>query len=297
MDLRIGYFPLLDAALALRQAHDFVRFQPFNGPMQAMAGRLDAGDRARLDEIGTATRGWLGVIEALLDPPGLGLLGLEEGLPRLEHGTGFGVEAAAPLLAHTLRAELAPEAGRRARPLLAASDASARGIRAEGLWDYVLGLSDRVVRTPGGELRFRITPELRVCPEELERVILTPSLFASRRLTFWKHGSTLLLYGSVAGPGPVDDPPESLLISALAVADRTRLRMLRRLAQGACSNLQMAEFLGVNPSTASRHFKLFKDAGFVQLLAGEDGRSGYALAPAALTAALATIADYVKGGE
>lgn len=297
MELRIGYFPVLDAALVLRQAYDFVRFQPFNPLMESCAGRLSAGDRALVEATGEATRGWLEVIEALLDPGDAGLLGLEEGLVRLDGGdleaAGTSLAAARPLLAQVLRTDLAPEASRRARHLLEAAEAIARGIRKDGLWAYVLGLSDRVRRGRNGELEFRIKPELRVREEDLERVIVMPSLVLSRQMAFWKSGATLLLYVSMSAPLPVDGPPESLLLSAMAVGDRTRLRMLRYLAGRSCTNLEMAGLLGVNPSTASRHFKLFKNAGFVELREGEGGRSEYELASGAIVAALGAIADYI----
>lgn len=305
MEFRIGYFPVLDAALALRQAFDYVRFQPYNPLMEAIANRFSAGDRARIDEAAEVSRGWLWVIESLLEPGAVGLMGLEEGLLRLEQGglSGSGGRIPDPalasirlLLTQVLRSGIAPEASRRARLLVDTTAAISQGIQQTGVWDYILGISDRVCRSRSGEYIFRIKPELRVREEEVERVIVMPSLVATRRLAFWKSASTLLLYVSTASSAVVDDPPDTLLLSALAVGDRTRLRMLRHLAGRPCTNLEMAEFLGVNPSTASRHFKLFKDAGFVEPRDGEGGRVEYELLPEALAAALGAIVDFVKGG-
>jgi DNA-binding transcriptional ArsR family regulator len=73
--------------------------------------------------------------------------------------------------------------------------------------------------------------------------------------------------------------------------------MLRRLAQGTCNNLGMAVFLGMNPSTVSRHFKVFKDAGFVELHEGADGRAEYELIPEAMTAAFGAISNFIQGRE
>jgi DNA-binding transcriptional ArsR family regulator len=309
MELRIGYFPVLDAALVLRQAFDFVRFQPYNPVMEALAARFTARDKALLEEGGEVTRRWLWVIEALLEPQAAGLLGVEEGLLRLEHGAlpdGHVPDGHVPepiltagrqLLARVLRTGIAPEASRRARQLLEATSAINRGIQEAGAWEYLLGLSDRVYRAKTGEFVFRIKPELRVREEEVTRILVTPSLVVTRRLSFWRSGSTMLFYVSIASPATADDPPDSLLLSALALGDRTRLRMLRRLAGHPSTNLEMAGFLGVNPSTASRHFKLFKDAGFVDVREAEEGRTEYELAPEAVSVALEAIVQFIQGGR
>jgi len=291
MELRIGYYPVLDAALALRQAFESIRFQPFNPVMEAIAERFTPAQRAELEALGERTGGWLQVLGALLEREAPGLLGLEEGLLRLEAAQ----EPALTMVAQVLRGGISTEASRRARNLQEATAAIHRGVQAAGVWDYVLGLSDRVARARSGEYVFRIKPEMRVREAEVARIVLTPSLVATRRLTFWRNEETVLFCVSGgAAPAP-EEPSDGLLLSALAVGDRTRLRMLRRLAEQPCSNLEMAEFLGVNPSTASRHFKLFKDAGFVEVR--EDaGRTEYELAPVALATALGAIVDYIKGG-
>ena len=318
MELRIGYFPVLEAALALRQAFEPVRFSPFNPAMQGIHDRLGAEARAQVEELGEATDGWLSVLGVLLEPESAGLKGVEEGLlqlareplaalPLLAKGSFPGMGrvsripaepaalAAGALLARVLRTGIAPEAARHTRVLLAASEAIARGVREAGLWPYLLGISDRFRLTRDGELVFRIKPEFRLREQEVDRVVVAPSLVATRRLTFWRNGRSLVFFLSAAAPACPDDPPDGLLLTALAVGDRTRLRMLRRLAHGPCTNLQMAEFLGVNPSTACRHFKVFKDAGFVELREG--GRAEYELAPEGVDAAFRAIQDFIQGKE
>jgi hypothetical protein len=59
MDLRIGYFPVLDAALALRQSFESQRFAPFNPVMLGIHDRLGKAGRAQVDQVGDATDGWL----------------------------------------------------------------------------------------------------------------------------------------------------------------------------------------------------------------------------------------------
>ena len=119
MELRIGYFPVLDAALALRQAFESIRFQPYNPAMEAIAERFSPADRDAIEGLGEGTGGWLQVIGALLERDAEGLLGLEEGLLRLEDAG----EPAKARLAQVLRTGIAPEASRRARSLLEATAA------------------------------------------------------------------------------------------------------------------------------------------------------------------------------
>lgn len=318
MELRIGYFPVLEAALALRQSYDSVRFSPFNPAMQGIQDRLSPVERAQVEEVGTATDGWLAVLGILLEDGAAGLKGPEEGLMQLAHmpqvalpfqargpfeglgrisvlpGAGV-VEDAGALLAQVLRSGIAPEAARKSRCLLEAAGAIAQGVKEAGPWPYLLGISDRLQRARSGELVFRIKPEFRLREEEVRRLVITPSLVATRRLTFWRNGPTLVFFVASSAPSAPDDPPDGLLLAALAVGDRTRLRMLRRLAEGPCTNLEMAEFLGVNPSTASRHFKVFKDAGFVEIREG--ARAEYQLLPEGMEAAFRAIVGFVMGRE
>lgn len=320
MELRIGYFPVLEAALALRQLFEPVRFSPFNPAMQGIHDRLGEAERSQVEALGEAMDGWLSVLGILLEPASAGLKGLEEGLLQLAQEPasalplrakgpfpGMGrtapvpseasVLAASALLGRVLRSGISMEAARNARALLQASEAIALGVREAGVWPYLLGISDRLHRTRSGEIAFRIKPEFRMKEAEATRIVLAPSLVATRRLTFWRNGPSLVFFVAVTAPSRLDDPPDGLLLAALAVGDRTRLRMLRRLAQGACTNLQMAEFLGVNPSTASRHFKVFKDAGFVELREGEGGRAEYELVPEGMDAAFRAIHAFVQGKE
>ena len=296
MDLRLGYYPVLDAALGLRQLHEGLRFAPFGPAMETLRERL-ASEAAAVEAVGAATEGWLGVLESLLGPEAAGLAGAEEGLVRLESAAAGAAGSAEALVAKALRAVVAPEAARRSRALVASVEAIGRGLAAAGPWDYLAGLSDRLKRAGPGELLYKIKPAFRFREEEVERLVVTPSLLATRRLTFWRRGGTFLFFVGGEGEPEADEAPDGVLLAALALADRTRLRMLRRLSASACGNAEMADFLGVNPSTASRHFKLFKDAGLVELRGAEGARLEYELAPEGLDAALRAIAEYVQGGR
>ena len=312
MELRLGYFPVFDAALVLRQVAESVRFSPFSPEMEAAARELGAEELARVEAVGAATRNWLGVLEALIAPDSAGTLGAEEGarllareperaLPRLTDGmtgTAAGRETtleAAHLLALVLDKGIAPLAARQSRRLKSAVDDLDAALSGMTPWDYFLGLTDRVCRKEAGILGFRIKPEFSMAEAEVERLIVLPSLVATRRLIFWHRGRDLVFFVAAEARQSDDEPADGLLLATLALADRTRLKMLRRLASGPCGNNEMAQALGVNPSTASRHFKLFKDAGFVELR-GEGARLEYEFSRKAVEAAFASILGYIEGG-
>ena len=312
MELRLGYFPVLDAALVLRQVSESVRFSPFSPEMEAVASELGTEELARVEAVGAATRNWLGVLEALIAPDSAGTLGAEEGarilvreperaLPRLTDGmTGVTVDRettleAARLIALVLGKGIAPLAARQSRRLTAAVDGLDAALAGQSPWDFFLGLTDRVYRKEAGVLGFRIKPEFSMAEAEVERLIVLPSLVATRRLTFWHRGHDLVFFVAAEARQSDDEPADGLLLATLALADRTRLKMLRRLASGPCGNNEMAQALGVNPSTASRHFKLFKDAGFVELR-GEGARLEYEFSRRAVEAAFASILGYIEGG-
>lgn len=79
----------------------------------------------------------------------------------------------------------------------------------------------------------------------------------------------------VAAP---DRPPETLLAWMEALADATRLRLLRALERGELSVLELCEALAVPQSTASRHLKHLADHGWLRVR--REGTQGfYGLSP------------------
>ena len=89
-----------------------------------------------------------------------------------------------------------------------------------------------------------------------------------------------------------------LLLKTMALNDRTRLKMLKILSSANYSTGNMAEILNVNSSTISRHFKLFKDAGYVDISAQEGNSIYYSLNENELKNSFNMIFDYIlnKGG-
>jgi DNA-binding transcriptional ArsR family regulator len=127
-------------------------------------------------------------------------------------------------------------------------------------------------------LNVHIKPEHVIQLDKMQSAIVMPSIYASRRLTFWYSGHSYLFYISLDTFSYENiEPSDMLLLKTLAVNDRTRLKMLKLMADRSYSTNEMAERLNMNASTVSRHFKVFKDAGFVDISSQEGNFIYYSL--------------------
>ena len=77
---------------------------------------------------------------------------------------------------------------------------------------------------------------------------------------------------------PAPRSPGPLLAWMEALADATRLRILRALERGELSVLELCEALAVPQSTASRHLKHLADRGWIRARR-EGTQTFYGLAP------------------
>jgi DNA-binding transcriptional ArsR family regulator len=125
-----------------------------------------------------------------------------------------------------------------------------------------------------------------------------PSIFASRNLTFWHKDNNYLFFVSKGSrtSQPLE-PSDQLILKTLAFNDKTRLKMLRLLSTDNYNTAEMSEKLNNNPSTISRHFKLFKDAGYVNIFSQEGNFINYSLNHSEIEKSLKEIANYIMGGE
>jgi DNA-binding transcriptional ArsR family regulator len=89
------------------------------------------------------------------------------------------------------------------------------------------------------------------------------------------------------------EPSDMLLLRTLAVNDRTRLKMLKLLVSRSYSTNEMAERLNVNASTVSRHFKVFKDAGFVDISSQEGNFIYYSLNIKEIRSSFKDVLNYI----
>ncbi|MBN2148626.1 MAG: winged helix-turn-helix transcriptional regulator [Anaerolineales bacterium] len=117
---------------------------------------------------------------------------------------------------------------------------------------------------------------------EAEEVILTPSYWTSP-LVGYAHITAqrmLLLFGArppemTLVPGEV--VPDALLHSLKAMADPTRLRVLRYLASQPMTPTQLAQQLRLRAPTVIHHLNALRLAGLVQIFLDESGEKRYTI--------------------
>lgn len=132
---------------------------------------------------------------------------------------------------------------------------------------YIARFTDRVtVAGDGGALLMHWGQGMRVAVGDLDRILFVPSAFCPRRLMFYRAGATqLFFYDPMRDvvPAEVEEAPESLVLGFSALADLTRLRLLRLIALESMPAQEMARRLELNESTVSRHLRLMVEAGLV----------------------------------
>ena len=306
MKLRIGYYPMLDITLALRQLCCPERFQPFSPHMEAAMDKLPAEERSNIEQFAGPTDEWLAVMENLLEMAVCGISGPEETVLKLdENPQGFIKTVSATdnakliaLLADLWSNTFNHEIARSGKVLYEKSREISKSIAEVGLLEFLVRLSDRVEKLDYHSLKYKIKPEHFIDFDKAATVLVMPSLFASRTLTFWHKDNNYIFYVSVeaaknAGP----EPSDMMLMAALALNDRTRLKMLRLLSGNNYSATEISELLDMNASTISRHFKLFKDANFIDIFLQQGNTVYYTLKHEEIRKAVDSIINYIKGDK
>jgi DNA-binding transcriptional ArsR family regulator len=161
---------------------------------------------------------------------------------------------------------------------------------------FICRFSDRVSVAGDGEaIILHWGKGMRVPLEELDRILFVPSAFSPRRLMFYRLGPVQIFFYNPLHEEPDDaeEPPESLLLGYSALADATRLRLLRLIARESMPAQEMARRLGLNESTVSRHLRLLVEAGVV----GRERQEGkfiiYGLAPARIDEMTTAVKAYL----
>jgi DNA-binding transcriptional ArsR family regulator len=158
------------------------------------------------------------------------------------------------------------ETGRYGKNVLEKVISISESVEKQGLMDFVLKTSDRMEKYGENSLKVHIKPDHIINLDEVNSSVLMPSIYASRSLTFWYSGLDYIFYISLDAQSYDNiDPSDMMMLRTLAVNDRTRLKMLKLLYSRSYTTNEMAEKLNMNASTVSRHFKVFKDAGFVDI--------------------------------
>ncbi len=108
-------------------------------------------------------------------------------------------------------------------------------------------------------------------PEDagLRRVVLLPSYWMRPWLVIGHAGADTEVISTVVADEflvlPSEEPPPALVKLAKALADESRLRLLRRMASGPISLSEATEALDVTKATAHHHLSILRQAGLVAM--------------------------------
>ena len=299
MQTKIGYYPLLDAALAMRQIFSVERFKPFCPSLEIIDSRITKEDREQVMSIAPFTEEWLDVIKNLIDLTMEGIVSTEELFLKAFHSPALffghsGTSEHVDFLSEIFYNHVSVEASKYTKQIRKKSIEISEASSTQGIIDYILSLSDRFEKTDSNRIKFNIKPELSVSIEDIETIIVMPSVFSSRNVSFWYSGNVFLFFVALDSKVmSLEEPSDMLLLRTLAFNDKTRLKMLKTLAHSALSANEMAEIMGVNASTVSRHFKVFKDTGFVDIQSQEGNSVYYSINENEIKKSIETIYDYI----
>lgn len=153
------------------------------------------------------------------------------------------------------------------------------------------------VRLPPEELIDVATAGIRYVPEPgIERILLVPHVVSRPWSIFTEAGATkIICYGVAEQHVTGDAPPDPLVLAYKALGDETRLRILRRLAEGPAALHELAELLGLAKSTVHGHLLVLRTGGLV--VADVAKKTGYRLRRETLAESAALLESYLEGTE
>ena len=327
MVVKVAYFELFEMFLALRQFFSNNRFKPFNSSMNSFAENLSPNQKESIYSYGILTNGYLSalknllkiklsdsgsddthILEILKNPHCLflseddpindeqilsdfhALLGFYQSEEHLSSSIISTVSTLWREVFSSIKAQYSRDIFEKTKII---SDA----LLENDAISYLSTLSDRFY-VEKGVVHFRIKPEFCISIDEIENIIIMPSVFSSRNLTFWYEGKNLLFFISLeAHRKKKFEPSDMLLLMTSSLNDRSRLKILKLLFGKNCTAGELAHSLQLNPSTVSRHLKVFKDAGFINIFSNDRKKIIYAINKAEIDNFLDKLNQYLTDQE
>lgn len=307
MKIKLGYYPMLDMFLGLRQIYSAERFKPFNPVIEAIDSKLSQEERVFIIEIGDISRGWLNIIEAAIECTLVNVVSAEEFILKLYNSeidifkrceASYDLVNFADKLSSLWQNYFNSEVAKSTKIVFEKSIEINKSMNDSGLKNYLTRITDRVVPLEDGNLKVLIKPEHIIEVDELQNIILMPSVFSCRNFSFWNKNNDYVFYISIDQAKEQQmEPSDMLLLKTSALSDKTRLKMLRIMSRSNFTTMDMAAMLNMNPSTVSRHFKLFKDAAFVDIYTQEGNFIFYSLNIEEIKKSFSMILNYIQGEE
>ena len=304
MNVKVGYYPVLDMVLAFRQIYSVERFKPFITSLDNIFNKMGEEEKQFIFKFGDETRGWLHALEKLIDITLHHTASTEELIVNLikdpkvllrNEEYGEQVRGSGENFKGIYQTYFNSEISKNNKVIFDKVIEISNNIDEQGVINYLLSTSDRIKKEDENTLKFFIKPDHKVDIKEITNIIVMPSIFASRNLTFWYNGTDYLFFISInAFEYQPIEPSDMLLLETLALSDRTRLKMLKILSAGNYSTGDIAEKLKINSSTISRHFKLFKDVGFVDIFSQEGNSIYYSLNVKEIEESFENVLSYIN---
>jgi DNA-binding transcriptional ArsR family regulator len=174
----------------------------------------------------------------------------------------------AAMLARYWEAAFALEWERLEPRLADAVSQAGRQIAEDGLYAFFLGLAPQLrVDAAAEEFGIDVAHDHRVAVGAEETLVLAPSYFVwpHVRVNCDRPWPLTLVYPAPFALGAVrrELPSGDLLRSLRAVADATRLRALRLIAERPRSTQELARLIGISEAGLSKHLRLMADAGLL----------------------------------
>lgn len=317
MQIKVFYSEITELFLILRQIFSGERFAPFNDAMEKLHSSLTEEEKKEIDDLGILSNGYLSALSHLIALHGDGpveetsLLSdlLDDFSPLYKQDdetvNDERVQQNFDSLYSSYKQKsgfvkkiwsdgVSREKGKQSRRLLDELERLREYKKPEELLSYLQSISQRFT-LEDGIIRFNIKPPLERDLDQIDRILLMPSLFATRKLTFWYEGNTLLFLVSLRKEEKsFPEPSDMHLLYTSALNDRTRLKMLKIIAAGSCTAGDLAVELGLNASTVSRHLKLFKDSGFIDISHNDGRQIVYGINRPGIRQALNELEQYIS---
>ncbi len=137
-------------------------------------------------------------------------------------------------------------------------------------------------------------------PFDVSEIILVPGYWNTPYVMFPKIGADkqLLVFG-VRPPDmsliPGEQVPDALLLVLKALADPTRMKILRYLSSESLTPSEIARRLRLRPPTVIHHLTALRLAGLVHLTLDERGEKHYAARKEAIQSSFTHLMDFVDG--
>lgn len=133
----------------------------------------------------------------------------------------------------------------------------------------------------------------------IEQLVLTPSYWSTPFIFFSKYDAKKLILafgGRPAGVSlvPGEEVPDTLLQALKALADPTRLRILRYLSAQPLTPADLSRRLRLRPPTVIHHLHALRIAGLLNLTLEAGGEKRYAARKEALGEVFAHVADFLE---